>query len=75
MSRATKNNGGIMERFIPVINAFEVKFGYWPIRMEAHVGAIPTLPTWHPSPLEFLKEKLVKVRPKLVALQEAGCGR
>ena len=75
MSKATKNNGGIMERLVLPINAFKVKFGYWPIKMEAHVETIATLAARRLTLLELLKEKLVKVRPELVALQGAGCGR
>ena len=75
MREATNNNGGIMQRFIPAIIAFKVKFGYWPIKMKAYVGAMATLATWHLTPFEFPKEKLVKVRTELGALQGAYCGR
>ncbi len=68
MNKATKNGGGIMERFVLAINAFKAKFGYWPTKIEAHDGTLASLATVHLTPLGFF---LLQSRVELVASTDA----
>ena len=45
--------GGNLDRLVLTIEAFKVKFGYWPTKIEMDGGAIGTLATHHLTPLGF----------------------